>query len=66
MLINDYKLMEGYEVIYSDTDSIIFYKELPKEQHFKNAADIGKMKLEFKIKEGYFVNLKTYGMLNYY
>ena len=60
MLINEYKMMDGYEVIYSDTDSIVLNKELPKE-YVNN--DIGKMKLEFIIKEGYFVNLKTYGII---
>lgn len=57
-----YEILKEYEdyVIYTDTDSIITTKEIDKE--LVDNEDIGKLKLESEINEGYFVSPKCYGL----
>jgi hypothetical protein len=58
--INKYKLEYEKDLIYSDTDSLVLSKEINKKYV---GTEIGKMKLEYQIKEGYFINPKTYYLL---
>jgi len=53
-----YILEHGGNIYYTDTDSIITDLKLPEEFVSKN--ELGKLKLEHTIKEGYFVSDKTY------
>ena len=55
-----YKLLPG--TIYTDTDSIITDLELPEELVSPN--ELGKLKLEHIITEGYFISDKTYCFKN--
>ena len=51
-------LNRGGKLYYSDTDIIVTYIELPSELVSK--GELGKFKLEYKIKEGIFISGKTY------
>ena len=53
-----YILNNGGVINYTDTDSIITNIKLPEE--FVDSKEIGKLKLEYIIKEGYFIADKTY------
>ncbi|RKF65812.1 putative DNA polymerase [Erysiphe neolycopersici] len=50
-------LEKGGEIYYSDTDSIVTNTELPMNLVGK---ELGKFKVEYKIKEAYFISSKTY------
>ena len=50
-------LKNGGEIYYSDTDSIVSNIPLPDEFV---GSELGKFKLEYKIKKGYFITSKTY------
>jgi hypothetical protein len=50
------------EIYYTDTDSIVTNLKLP--QDFIHASELGKLKLEHKIVEGYFISDKTYAFIN--
>lgn len=50
-------LEKGGEIYYSDTDSIVTNTELPVNLVGK---ELGKFKVEYKIKEAYFISSKTY------
>jgi hypothetical protein len=61
MIINDYKLKAlelGHELYYSDTDSLMISGPLLNEDI--SSTVLGKMKLEHKFKEGYFLMPKVY------
>src|ERR1044072_7523910 len=61
MIINDLKLQamsQGLEVYYSDTDSLVVNGPLPAD--LIDEAELGKMKVEHRIEEGYFVAPKIY------
>jgi len=61
MIINQFKLLAlslEAEIYYSDTDSLVLNKELPKE--YIDSATLGKLKLEHTIKEGIFALPKVY------
>jgi len=61
MIINTYKLEAiklGAELYYSDTDSMVINRPLPAE--LVDNAELGKLKLEYKIKEGIFIIPKVY------
>jgi DNA polymerase type B, organellar and viral len=51
-------LSRGGELYYSDTDSIVTNMELPDD--IVSKTELGKFKLEYKIKEGIFISGKTY------
>lgn len=53
-----YILNNGGTIYYTDTDSIITNIKLPNE--FVDSKEIGKLKLEHIITEGYFISDKTY------
>ena len=55
-------LHKGGDIIYSDTDSIVTNMKLP--ENMVSSSEIGKLKLEHKVKIGYFVTNKTYCILN--
>lgn len=58
--INKIKLLImslGGKIYYSDTDSVVTDIELPQEMLGKN---LGLLKLEHKLKKGYFITSKTY------
>lgn len=61
MIINEFKLLalkNGLELFYSDTDSLVLNGPLP--EIYLDSATLGKLKLEYKIKEGIFVMPKVY------
>jgi hypothetical protein len=61
MIINGFKLLcqeQNIEIFYSDTDSLVTKQALP--DVYLDSAALGKLKLEHKIKEGYFVAPKIY------
>ena len=61
MIINDQKLQaiaEGLELYYSDTDSLVVNGPLPS--NLIHDTELGLLKLEHKIREGYFVAPKIY------
>jgi len=61
MIINEYKLLAlklGYELFYSDTDSLMISGQLPEE--YISSTVLGKMKLEHQFKEAFFVMPKVY------
>jgi hypothetical protein len=61
MIINQYKLLAlnlGLEIYYSDTDSLVLNGKLPEE--YISNTELGKLKLEYKFKEGIFVMPKVY------
>lgn len=61
IIINNLKLSAmaaGLEIYYSDTDSLVINGQMPQE--FCDSAELGKLKLEHKIMEGYFVAPKMY------
>lgn len=61
MIINGYKLHclnNGIGVYYSDTDSLVTDAQLPA--NMIHDADLGKLKLEHSIKEGFFIAPKLY------
>lgn len=62
MYINQFKLLDPHNVIYSDTDSLVLQN--PLDPKFVG-DDIGQFKLEFKIKHAYFVNAKVYGIITH-
>lgn len=51
-------LNRGGEIYYSDTDSIVTNIELPP--HLVSNQELGKFKLEYKVKKGIFISGKTY------
>lgn len=53
----DFKNIEGNKCYYSDTDSIFLEKELDSKYV---GTELGKFKLEYKFKEGYFIAPKVY------
>ena len=55
-------LARGGNIYYSDTDSIVTDIELPNNLV---GNDLGQFKLEYKIKEGYFISSKTYCLVPY-
>jgi hypothetical protein len=57
VIIHKYKTIPGNPCIYSDTDSVILQYPLSDDQI---GTELGQMKLEYKIKEGYFVAPKIY------
>nr|QWO71378.1 DNA polymerase [Calocybe cyanea] len=62
--INKFKLDvldRGGRIYYSDTDSLVLDKNLLKKEWL--GTEIGKFKLEYEIKEGYFISNKTYCLL---
>ena len=59
--INALKHLSNIQVYYSDTDSIITNKPLPDKLIGKK---LGQLKLEDKIKKGYFLAPKVYGFLD--
>ena len=61
MIINQYKLQAldlGLNIYYSDTDSLVLNGPLPEE--IIDSAVLGKLKLEYKFKEGIFIMPKVY------
>lgn len=54
-------LNTGGKIYYSDTDSIVTDIELPSELVSNN--ELGKFKLEYKVKEGIFISGKTYCLI---
>jgi hypothetical protein len=50
------------KIYYTDTDSIVTNLKLPED--FIHKADLGKLKLEHEIVEGYFISDKTYAFIN--
>jgi DNA polymerase elongation subunit (family B) len=56
-----YILNSGGKIFYSDTDSIVTDIQLPNDMI--DSKDIGKVKLEHKIKRGYFISSKTYCLI---
>jgi len=61
MIINEYKLLAlklGYELYYSDTDSLMISGPLPEECISK--TELGKMKLEHQFNEAIFLMPKVY------
>jgi len=61
IFINEFKNIENNECIYSDTDSVVLTHKL--QDHFVS-NEIGKMKLEHKIKDGVFSRKKLYAIIN--
>ena len=59
--INKYKNIPGNPCIMSDTDSVVLPKRLKVELVGNN---IGQMKLEHKIKKGFFIRKKLYAIIN--
>lgn len=55
-------LNKGGKIYYSDTDIIVTNIELP--ESMVNNKDIGKLKLEHKVKEAYFISNKTYCIID--
>jgi len=55
-------LKKGGLIYYSDTDSIVTNIELP--QDMVDPKVLGKLKLEHKIKRGYFITSKTYCLID--
>lgn len=53
-----YKLLDGNQPIYCDTDSVITKKVLP------TGEELGELKLEMQIKEGVFILPKMYAILD--
>lgn len=51
-------------IYYTDTDSIVTDIKLPEE--FVDSKEIGKLKIEFEIKEGYFISDKLYAIKTIY
>jgi len=65
MIINGYKLValkQGLNLYYSDTDSLVVDGLMP--DHLVDKAELGKLKLEHRISEGYFVAPKIYWFLD--
>lgn len=60
MYMNELMHLKDYEVYYSDTDSIVLDKPLPKEMI---SNEIGKLKLEYKVKKDLFIAPKLYLLL---
>lgn len=56
--IKDTILKKGGNIYYSNTDSIVTDIELSLDMI--NSKQIGKLKLKYKIKKGYFINAKIY------
>lgn len=54
-------LDKGGHIYYSDTDSIVSDIKLPP--YMVDYKSIGKLKLEYKIKKGYFISGKTYYLI---
>ena len=54
-----YKNIKGNKLNYSDTDSVLMEKPLDSE--LISSTDLGKLKLEYVISEGYFIAPKFYG-----
>ena len=59
--INKYKNIPGNNCFYSDTDSVILQKELDNNLVGYN---IGQMKLEFDIEQGFLIRKKLYALKN--
>jgi len=57
-----YILENGGKIYYTDTDSIVTDLKLP--ENFVHKTELGKLKLEHTILEGYFVSDKTYAFIN--
>lgn len=63
IILNTYKLLAlslGLTIYYSDTDSLVLSGPLPTE--YIDPTQLGSLKLEHTIKEGYFVAPKVYWM----
>lgn len=60
IFMNKIIMDEKYKVFYTDTDSLVLNKGLPKE--LVSSKEIGKFKLEHKVKEGVFIVPKVYGL----
>jgi DNA polymerase elongation subunit (family B) len=61
IIINSHKLTalnQGLQIYYSDTDSLVVDGPLPS--HLLDNAELGKLKLEHKIREGIFPMPKVY------
>jgi len=61
IIINQYKLEVlklGLDIFYSDTDSLVLKGTLP--ESMVDSATLGKLKLEYKFKEGRFIRPKVY------
>jgi hypothetical protein len=61
IIINQYKLKaleQGLELYYSDTDSLVLNGPLP--ETLISSTTLGKLKLEYKFKEGIFIMPKVY------
>lgn len=56
--IKKYKLNNGGDIFYSDTDSIVTNLKLPAEM--VDSKELGKLKLEHQIKKAIFITGKTY------
>lgn len=54
-----YKNIKANKLIYSDTDSVLMEKPLDSE--LISSTELGKLKLEYVISEGYFIAPKFYG-----
>nr|QWO71416.1 DNA polymerase [Termitomyces sp. T60a]QWO71419.1 DNA polymerase [Termitomyces sp. T99] len=54
-----YKNIKDNKLIYSDTDSVLMEK--PLDSKLISSTDLGKLKLEYVISEGYFISPKFYG-----
>ena len=52
----------GGNLYYSDTDSIVTDSQLPADM--VDQKSLGKLKLEYCIKRGFFINAKTYCLIN--
>nr|QWO71426.1 DNA polymerase [Termitomyces sp. T73sscA] len=57
-----YKNIKANRLIYSDTDSVLMEKPLDSE--LISSTELGKLKLEHVISEGYFISPKFYGFKN--
>jgi hypothetical protein len=55
------QIKNGGQIYYYDTDSIFTDKKLPK--IMTHPLELGKFKLEYKIKEGIFLSPKNYGII---
>ena len=55
-------LDNGGKIYYTDTDSIV--TDLKLSEDFVHPSELGKLKLEHEIEEGYFITDKTYAFIN--
>ena len=62
MYMSLFKNNQSYKLYYSDTDSIVIDKELPKKII---GNKLGQLKLEYKIKKGIFLAPKVYALETY-